>query len=148
MTNKQNNYYSKIPNKLFYSTEDGESSILKHTKFNEKTLLILDFLYTQTNRRNIINFYLKDMISECGFVYSTKKNESCDQFKEILSVLHKINVIEYDGNFEEISSKELISCSLSINLDNQYIQLYDSEKEKINNQTIDKVNSLKLLVYY
>lgn len=147
MINKQN-YYTKIPNKLFYSIEDGEDSILRKTKFNEKTLLILDYLYMHTNRRNKIHFYLKDMIVECGFSYSTKKGESHDQFKDILLVLHKINVIESEYDFSKTPSKELITCSLTIDLDQNYTQLYDNEKEKINGQTIDKVNNLKLLIYY
>lgn len=148
MNNKQMNFYVKIPNKLFYTTKEGERSILKHTNFNDKTLLILDYLYIHTNRRNIIKFTLENMITECGFVCSTKKNETNYQFKEILSILHKIGVIEYDKDFNSVSPKELISCSLSIDLDNNYTQLYDNEKEKIFDQTIDKVNNLKLLIYY
>jgi hypothetical protein len=150
MSNKQNenDLYNKIPNRLFYSSEDGEDSILKHAKFNEKTLLILDFLYMRTDRRNTVSFYIKDMIIQCGFTYSTKKNESYDQFREILSVLHKIDVIETDYDFEDASPKELVTCSLIIDLNNKYIQLFDSEKDKIKNQTIDNVNNIKLLIYY
>lgn len=147
MTN-QEGFYSKLPNRLFYSIEDGEDSILKCTKFNDKTLLILEYLYINTNRKNIIKFTLEDMIINCGFICSTKKNESNFQFKDILSILHKIGVVNYDGDFTKISLKELITCSLSIDLSNNYTELYDKEKEKINNQTIDKVNNLKLLIYY
>lgn len=148
MVNKCEDLYSKIPNRLFYSVVEGEDSILKYTKFKDKTLLILDYLYMQINRRKIIKFTLENMIVECGFVCSTKKGETNYQFKEILSILHEIGVIEFNGDFTKISPKELVICSLTINLDNQYIELYDSEKEKIHNQTIDRVDNLKLLVYY
>jgi len=148
MTTNKENLWSKIPNRFFYSIKEGTDSILKQTKFKDKTLLILDYLYMQMNRRKIIKFTLENMIIECGFICSTKKGETNSQFKEILSILHKTKVIEYEGDFEKVSPKELIICSLTIDLSNRYTELYDSEKEKIHNQEIEKVDNLKLLTYY
>jgi len=148
MTTNKENLWSKIPNRFFYSIEEGTDSILKQTKFKDKTLLILDYLYMQMNRRKIIKFTLENMIIECGFICSTKKGETNFQFKEILSILHKIKVIEYEGDFEKVSPKELIVCSLTLDLSNKYTELYDAEKEKIHNQEIEKVDNLKLLMYY
>jgi len=147
MTNKQI-LWSKIPNMFFYSTKEGEDSILKHTKFNNKTLLIFDYLYMNRNMREIIKFTLENMIVECGFTCSAKKGESNSKFKNILSILHKIKVIEYEGDFDSVSPKELIICKLSIDFTNKYTELHDNEKDKIHNQQIEKTDNLKLLMYY
>ena len=155
MADKQK-VYSKIPNKFFYSSIEGEKSIFAQAKYNEKALLILEYLYLNTNRRNLIKFTLEDMIVQCGFKCSTKKNESNAQFKELLSILQRNSIIDVFGNdgkepnplIENFKPKELIKCSLKIDYDNNFVMLEDHEKDKIFCQEIDKVNNLKLLLYY
>ena len=150
MTEKQIvDNFSKIPNTLFYTKKDSvEKSILSYTNNNHRTFYILDFIYMNKNMRNITNFHLKDMIIDCGFTYSTKKDASSDQFKEILSILQNKNIIKSDTNFKDDKLNGKISCTLEIDLDNQFFLLYDSEKNKILNQTLDKTNNMKLLMYY
>ena len=165
MTEKQtlNNkgIFCKLPNELFYFSEKNQDSdpkkrkfsILENTKsdkgkFNYKSLYILDFIYMNKNMRNITNFYLKDMIIDCGYKYNTRTGESVDQFKQILSKLQELKLISCDINFADVKVNERISCTLDIDLDNQFFMLYDCDKEKILNQTIDKTDNMNLLVYF
>lgn len=149
MTVKQTNYFSKLPNKLFYSVDTDKKSILANTNYDHRTLFVLDYLYMNRNMRNITNFYLKDMIVECGFTYSTKKDASSDRFKEILSILQTNNIINSNVNFVDLKVNDKITCTLDIDLDTQFFMLYDSEKNKILSQTtVDKIDNNKLLLYY
>jgi hypothetical protein len=109
-----------------------------------------------TDRKNIIRFTLENMIKQCGFKVKTGKNNSIDQFKELLFILQRkslINILSDDDNIcspliEYVKPKDLIICTLTIDFTNKYIELEDDEKEKIHNQEIDKVDNLKLLLYY
>ena len=165
MTEKQTlnskGIFCKLPNELFYFSEKNQDSdpkkrkfsILENTKsdkgkFNYKPLFILDFIYMNKNMRNITNFYLKDMIIDCGYKYNTRTGESVDQFKQILSKLQELKLISSDINFMNVKVNERISCTLTIDLDNQFFMLYDCDKEKILNQTIDKTDNMNLLVYF
>lgn len=148
VTKKEIVNFTKLPNILFYSTDLDEVSILEDNNYNSKTLYILDYLYMNTNRRGIVNFYLKDMITECGFKCNPKKGESNDQFKEILSNLESEGYIEFSFDFLEVKPNDKISCTLEINLDGQFVILEDSEKARVLNQTVDKADNMKLLVYY
>ena len=165
MTEKQTlnskGIFCKLPNELFYFSEKNQDSdpkkrkfsILENTKsdkgkFNYKSLYILDFIYMNKNMRNITNFYLKDMIIDCGYKYNTRTGESVDQFKQILSKLQELKLISCDINFADVKVNERISCTLDIDLDNQFFMLYDCDKEKILNQTIDKTDNMNLLVYF
>jgi len=140
-------YLSKIPNELFYV--NGKSSILKNNNNDYKTLYILDFLYMNQNRRNIIKFRLKDMISDCGFMCNSRKDESIDRFKDILCNIQASKIIKSDKDFNKARINDRLECSLEINLNNNYFILYDSEKNKILNQTtVDKINNHKLFLYY
>ena len=131
MTEKQtvNNkgIFCKLPNELFYFSEKNQDSdpkkrkfsILENTKsdkgkFNYKSLYILDFIYMNKNMRNITNFYLKDMIIDCGYKYNTRTGESVDQFKQILSKLQELKLISCDVNFIDVKVNERISCTLDI----------------------------------
>lgn len=162
------NYYIKLPNRLFYKSKtDTEDSILSQVK-NDKVLLVMDYLYTSVNRRNLIKFTLEDIIVDCGFkpnkrpskksknLNITKKSKnSNEQFIYILSQLQKLNIIHiFDKNInssflvETIKPKQLLRCTLNINLEQGFTLLFDSEKAKINTQIIDKVDNYKLLIYY
>lgn len=142
------NYFSKLPNKLFYSVNPEEDSILVDNNYNYKTLLILDYLYMNTNRRGVISFCVQDMVIACGFRCKNKKGEPYDQFKIILSKLKENNIIKSDVDFLKCKPSGNISCTLELNLDNQFFKLYDDEKDKILNQTICSANNLKILIYY
>jgi len=153
--------FCKLPNELFYFPEKNQDSdpkkrkfsILENTKsdkskFNYKSLFILDFIYMNKNMRNITNFYLKDMIIDCGYKYNTRTGESVDQFKQMLSKLQELKLISSSVNFADVKVNERLSCTLNIDLDNQFFMLYDCDKDKILNQTIDKTDNMNLLVYF
>ncbi|ERI90971.1 hypothetical protein HMPREF1982_03533 [Clostridiales bacterium oral taxon 876 str. F0540] len=145
-------YFSKIPNSLFYSYLDKKlkkeiKSIFPQIK-DEKVLLVFDYLYTNTNRKGIINFTLENMVVQCGFKCSTKKGEMNDQFKNILNKLHISKIINSNIDFKDIKPKDFVSCTYLINLDNSFITLYDSEKNIVLNQSFEKCDNLKLLMYY
>jgi len=161
ITKQTNNNFSKIPNILFYFPEKNQDpnpkkrvfSILENTKienkFNYKALFILDYLYMNTNRRNIITFNLKDIIEDSGFKYNTRKGESVDQFKQILSKLQELKIISTDINFMDMKLSDRVTCTLDIDFSDQFAMLYDSVKDKILNQTIDSsADNKNLLVYY
>jgi len=153
--------FCKLPNELFYFSEKNQDSdpkkrkfsILENTKldkgkFNYKSLFILDFIYMNKNMRNITNFYIKDMITDCGYKYNTRTGESVDQFKQILFKLQELKLISCDVNFMDVKVNERISCTLNIDLDNQFFMLYDCDKNKILNQIIDKTDNMNLLIYF
>ena len=147
LKSKQENYLSKIPNELFYA--NGKSSILKNNNNDYKTLYILDFLYMNQNRRNIIKFRLKDMISDCGFIHNSRRGNSCDRFKEILCNFQENKIIKSSIDFRKAKINDNLICSLAIYFNNNYFTLYDSEKDKILNQTtVDKVDNHKLFLYF
>jgi hypothetical protein len=83
------NTFVKIPNLLFYDYKE-EKSIYKITS-DYKTLLVLDYLYSNTNRRNMIKFTLENMIIECGYKVDCHKGKSFEQFKSILArIIHEL----------------------------------------------------------
>lgn len=147
LSSKQENYYSKISNDLFCSKE--KSSILQKNNNDYKTLYILDFLYTNINRRNIIKFRLKDMITDCGFMCNSRKDESSNRFKDILCNFQANGIIKSDIDFQKIKINDSLTCSLEINLNNKFFTLYDFEKDKILNQTtVGKIDNHKLFLFY
>ena len=102
-----------------------------------------------TNRRNIVSFYLKDMIIDCNYKYNTKQDKSYYQFHTILCKLQELKIINSDVKLSDIKPSDRITCTLDINLDNQFSILYDKDKNKILNQTIDNtVDNKNLLIYF
>lgn len=142
-----NEYFVKLPNRLFYSNEQNEESILKIIG-SDKAFPVLDYLYTNVNRKNIIKFTLEDMIVECGFKPNANEKKSNEQFRNVLAKYQQLEIIKSDFDMRKIKPKELISCSLEIDLTNKFVVLTDKEKGKILNQTIEKVDNLKLLIYF
>jgi len=140
-------YYCKLPNGLFYSKVDGEVGIIKLLG-SDKPLPILEYLYINTNRKNVVEFTLESLIVACGFEPNRNKDKANDQFKNILEHFQQLHIISSEVDMNKIKPKQSIVCSLVINLESHYISLFDSEKAKILNQVIDKVDNLKLLIYY
>lgn len=137
-------YYSKVSNRVFY---DECKSLLKKVN-DDKVLLVLDYLYTETNRKGCIKFVLEDMICECGFIPNRNKGKINDVFRNILSLLQYENIIKCDDDLSKIKPKQVYKCELLIDLDNQYIKLYEFEKDKILNQSVINIDNLKLLTLY
>jgi hypothetical protein len=110
-----------------------------------------------TDRRGIIRFTIENMIKQCRFKVRTGEKESVSQFKKILHMLQRQSIIHilvddkdiiYSPLIEGYKLKDLIMCSLNIDLTNKYVELDTKEKNKIYSYNEEKVNHLKLLLYY
>lgn len=147
------NYFSKLNNNLFYNIE-GEFNLLHEVNFNYKVLLVLDYLYTNTNRKGITIFSLDDIVVQNGFKPDAHKGKTNNKFKDILVTLQELKIIETDIDLKKIGSKELIRCNINLfatdkeGNDIRFIQLFDTEKNKILAYDIEKIDNLKLLYYY
>lgn len=146
------NYFSMLPNKFFYY---DNNSLLNLFDYDERLILIFDYLYCYTNRLNICIFSLEDMITYCGFVPDRNKNRINSQFKSILLKLKELNlIIDINKCLESIKPNQLIRVKLNIlDLDNKnnyvnFFQLYKTDRNKILNQSIEKLENIKLLMYY
>jgi hypothetical protein len=140
-------YFVKLPNDLFYKKENEGNSILKQIN-NNKVVMILDYIYTSTNRKNITKFTLEDMVISCGFKCDTHKKSNNEQFREILAQLKELRIIKSEYEMKDIKINQMITCTLEIDLSNKFIQIYDSERDKILNQNNIKIDNIKLFIYY
>lgn len=149
-------YYSIISNNLFYIKEDA--GLIK--SFNDKLLLVCDYLYTNTNRQDISIFSLSDIVSTYNFKDNYRTNS---QFKNIfIEMVNKkyITILSKDKDnkiidVNNIKLNDIIRCKFNLleKKDDKYIkfiQLFDDEKQKILNykDADNKVDNVKLLVYY
>lgn len=113
-----------------------------------KTLLVLEYLYTNLNRKNVIKFTLENMISECGYKVDSHKGKSVDKFKSILSILHDNKMISYERSISEYKYNDLIICTLTMDLTDKFTMLKYEEKDIILNQKVQETDNTKLLFYY
>lgn len=149
-------YFSKLPNQLFYTYDNDiiDKSILEQVEYDYKVLYVLDYLYTNTNRKDITMFTLEDMIIECGFKVDNHKGKINDKFRDILVTLQESKIIITDTDLNKIKAKEFIKCKIDIfkkddnDKDINFIQLFDSEKDKILNYDKENIDNLKMLYYY
>lgn len=150
------NYFSKLPNQLFfvYDNDVIDKSILEQCNYDYKVLLVLDYLYTNTNRKDITMFTLEDMVISCGFKVDNHKGKINDKFKNILINLQESKIIITNIDLSKIKAKEFIKCKIDIfkkddnDKDINFIQLFDYEKDKILNYNKEKIDNLKMLYYY
>ena len=135
--NFQEGYYSKIPNRLVVKTEDNQSIV---REIDEKVILIWDYLYNNTNRLGIVRFTLEDLIESCGYKTNNRAGQINDKFRDILRKMKVHNLLE-----ELILNKKVnkISTAKIIDLDNNYFNLYMSEKELLLKEK-DNLNLLKV----
>lgn len=144
-----NNYFSKIPNILFYD-KDKTSIFLKSDSHDYKIILVLDYLYMCVNRKNSIRFTVNDIVSSCGFKPNNRDGKINSQFISILELLHNCEIINFDTDLFNINSSDTIVCSFKLNLDKSFMCLFEREKSLLLNYTDDteKVDNIKLLFYY
>lgn len=142
-------HFTLIPNKLFR----GEESL--YSKYNDYKLInVLEYLYTNTNRKGITMFTLEDIIISNGLKVDTHKGKSVDQFKGMLKFLKENNIITLELNIDKIKKNDLIKCEyngLDINEKGDYINftiLKDSDRETILNYNEEKIDNIKLLFYF
>ena len=110
-----------------------------------------------TDRRGIIRFTIENMIKQCRFKIRTGEKESASQFKKILHMLQRQSIIQILSDDENLTCsplienyklKDLIMCSLMIDLTEQFVLLDAKEKDKIYGYDEEKINHLRLLLYY
>lgn len=148
-------YFTKIPNVLFYGFNGvDDDSILKHIK-DDKVLSVLDYLHTNTNRKGITIFTIEDIILSSSYQLKKGVNGTNNQIKNILKELMQLDVISsitdslgVMQDVDNIKINKLYSCTYKLNLDSGFHILHDSEKDKILNQSIDKADNHKVLLYY
>lgn len=145
-TNK--GYFIKITNSLFYTTNEGEQSILEDCDYNPKTLSVLDYLYTNTNRKGISYFTLEDIIKSSGFEFNSKKTKQIKAWKDILVIFQERGLITSSIDMSKIKSTNMYYCNINIDLSEKFSILYESEKDIILNQSFESVDKTKLLIHY
>ena len=165
MTTKNiaNNYYAKLPNRLFYVTEKereenkNAKSILEHLEHDNKVVPILEYLYTNTNRKGITGFTIKHMVTNCGFKPKSGKKAMNGSFKDILIHLQGMEVLKCDMDLSAININDFIECEIDLfdkdsnENDIRYFQIYENHKKRIysyKSKGKDRINHLDLYTYY
>lgn len=145
--------FIKLPNNLIWSYTDEEYTLVD--KLGDKVIYILPYLDLMTNRLNICNFSIQDMIVNANYKMKTGKNSINNQFKTVLQELQLREIILTNTDFNTIKPKELISCTLNIPFkkkdddDTEFFTItHDSFIKIINDDTnLDKITLLKIYFY-
>ena len=147
------NYFSKLPNNLVWSNEEGEVSLCKD---NNKLLPVI--VYLDSHNSNITNecyFSLVDIIESLGLKVRKGKDGTVNQIREILKYLQSINWLK-GIDIDTIKPSEFIKCKFKMTYkqneadnDNEFFKLYYDNHVKImnNNSKLDKFITLKLYCY-
>ena len=147
------NYFSKLPNNLVWSNEEGEVSLCKD---NNKLLPVI--VYLDTHNSNITNecyFSLADIITTLGMTPKTGKGKTIEQFKKILKTLQSYKWLS-DFNVDKLKINEFVKCNFELTYkkdeadnDNEFFKLYYDKYIKIMNHDskLDKFITLKLYCY-
>ena len=147
------NYFSKLPNNLVWSKEEGEVSLCKD---NDKLLPVI--VYLDTHNSNITNecyFSLADMIESIGMKVRKGKDGTVNQIREILKYLQSINWLK-GIDVDTIKPSEFVKCKFEMTYkkddadnDNEWFKLYYDNYVKImnNNSKLDKFITLKVYCY-
>lgn len=137
--------YSKIINKLFYTKEEGQESILKIVNDN-KVVLVMHYLYCLTNRFDEATVSVDYLIEKCGYKV-TKKAQF--QFKDILVKLDEIGVIELKDEINSYSRVIEINTA-KLNVDSEFFVMEEEELELIKSiaeDTREYINLIKVYFY-
>lgn len=145
--------FIKLPNQLVWSYKENEYTLLN--TIGDKVIYILPYLNLMTNRLNICNFSLEDIITNAGYKVDTHKNKSVEQFKTVLQELQLREIIDTNTDFNNIKQKELISCTLNIPFkkkkddDTEFFTIIHDNFLKIlsDDTKLDKITLLKIYFY-
>lgn len=152
----KNKYFSKIPNNLFYLK--SKKSIFKITN-DYNVLFVLDYLYTNTNRRNQTLFTIEDIVRYCGLKPDAHRGKSNNRIKSIVIMLKELNLINDDTDYSLLGTKgykndkDILYTNLNLFKKNkegndvEFVLLEDNERNKIVN-TDTNLDKTKLLFYY
>lgn len=113
---REKEYFSIIPNNLFY-TNDDEVSLYKQCN-NYKIIFVLDYLYTNTNRLGVVKFTIKDIIVSYKYNPSSRTDGLNKQIRTILSFLKEKGIIDCEVDIAKIGLSDFTVCRYNgINLD-------------------------------
>ena len=143
---EEKKYFAKLANCLFYGLNNNKSeSIIKEIE-NEKVLLVMDYLYMNTNIKNQSIFCLDDMITKFGLKPRTGQGNANEQIKSILIKLDILKIIKLDD--VGFKPKKMYYCEILLNLSSKFFMLYEYEKELILGLNNCEVDNIKVLVFY
>lgn len=145
--------FIKLPNNLIWSYKEDKYTLMD--TIGDKVLYILPYLDLMTNRLNMCNFSLENMIINAGYKVDTHKNKSVEQFKTTLQELQLREIIYTNTDFNNVKPKELISCMLNIPFkkknddDTEFFTITHDNFLKIlrDNSKLDKITLIKIYFY-
>ena len=146
------NYFTKLPNRLYYTREEGQNSILSITEEGITTLM-LHYIKSYTGLNGISMFTLACLLEECGY---TTHQKNVNKFKEILVKLKEIGAIECDIDLETIKKNDLLKITTEgldllseesgfFILDNEVVETLKENIENKNGQMINTLNVYGLI---
>lgn len=145
--------FIKLPNQLIWSYKEDEYTLID--TIGDKVLYILPYLDLMTNRLNMCNFSLEDMIINADYKLKTGKDSINNQFKTTLQELQLREIIYTNTDFNNVKPKELISCMLNIPFkkkdddDTEFFTITHDNFLKIlsDDSKLDKITLIKIYFY-
>lgn len=136
--------YNKISNKLIYSVEENKKGIIKECA-DDKSLLIMNYLYQHEDRRGEILFSLDYLINCFDMKSNTKTIKS---IRNILSYLIEDKITSLNVDINDVKPKDFVIAKILIDMSNQYFELHDEEYDKIMSYDMQNIDNVKLLTLY
>lgn len=140
----ENNFFVKIPNKLFRAKKDSKN-LIEQVKHDAKAIFVFRYLQDAKDRNNIARFSVEDILISSGL---KAEKENVSDIKKILKLMVDENLIETDE--KDFKPKSFVKCKLNIHDKNNksedvnFTKLYDFEYELIMNYNEKFNDSLKL----
>lgn len=140
--------YTMIPNYFIWDYEGGDS-LMKVC--GEKTLLMIEYLYSRTSRFNTTFFTIEDMILKMGYKPRAGKGYINEEMKEYLKLFEKNGIIsDINKDIQKVNIKDTIECELNLNLTQGFFKLDVDYVNKIleeeSNNTV-AIGMLNVLCY-
>lgn len=141
-------YFTLIPNKFIWDCGGGNSYM---KEFGEKTIAILEYLYSRTSKFDLTFFTLDNMITSLGYTPRTGKGNTNEDFKNYLINMQKSGIIQNcTKDIKSINANDFVQCELTIKQDKEFFTLYLRDFEKIfglNEKNEVKMGILNLYCY-
>ena len=140
--------YIMIPNYFIWDYEGGDS-LMKVC--GEKTLLMIEYLYSRTSRFNTTFFTIEDMILKMGYKPRAGKGFINEEMKEYLKLFENNGIISnINKDIQKVNIKDTIECELNLNLTQGFFKLDVDYVNKIleeeSNNTV-AIGMLNVLCY-
>ena len=138
--------FTMIPNYFIWDYKGGDSLM---RVCGEKTLLMIEYLYSRTSRFNTTFFTIEDMILKMGYKPKSGKNGINEEMKKYLILFEKNGIISnLSKEIKKVNIKDTIECELNLNLTEGFFKLNIEyvnkilEEETNNNVAIGMLNVL------